>query len=149
MPSHSYYMGIARSVAEASKDPSTKVGCVLISPEGRLISSGYNGFVRGGRDDLMSFTRPLKYFLILHSEANAIMFAKEPLNNCIAYITHAPCSRCLAMLLQNGIKEVYYESASLCVRFEEVEKEAIRLLLAANNASILNLANGKNYLEEL
>src|SRR5699024_9380544 len=38
------YMGLAYLVASWSKDPSTKVGCILVDQKNRFISSGYNGF---------------------------------------------------------------------------------------------------------
>ena len=39
------FMRMAHEVASWSKDPSTKVGCVLVKDR-KIISMGYNGFPR-------------------------------------------------------------------------------------------------------
>jgi len=39
------YFRVAQSFAEMSKDPSTKVGCVLLAEESNhVLSAGFNGF---------------------------------------------------------------------------------------------------------
>jgi len=45
-----YFIEMAMLVAKKSKDPSTKVGCVLVGPENQVISTGFNGFPRGVRE---------------------------------------------------------------------------------------------------
>lgn len=37
-----YFINIAREVAKKSKDPSTKVGCVIVDENHRPVSFGYN-----------------------------------------------------------------------------------------------------------
>lgn len=43
------YLKLSQEVAQWSKDPSTKVGCVIIDDYGRPVSFGYNGFAKGVR----------------------------------------------------------------------------------------------------
>lgn len=43
-----YFLNIAKTVAERSKDPSTKVGAVIIDKHRRPVSFGYNGLIQGG-----------------------------------------------------------------------------------------------------
>ena len=43
---HRRFLRLAAEIAEFSKDPSTKVGCILVRDR-RIISTGYNGFPRG------------------------------------------------------------------------------------------------------
>ena len=38
------YMRIAREVSYWSKDPSSKIGAVIVSETGRILATGYNGF---------------------------------------------------------------------------------------------------------
>lgn len=42
-----YFIKMAMLVASKSKDPSTKVGCVIVGPDNEVRSTGFNGFPRG------------------------------------------------------------------------------------------------------
>lgn len=44
---NSYFIEMAMLVAKKSKDPSTKVGCVIVGPDNEIRSTGFNGFPRG------------------------------------------------------------------------------------------------------
>lgn len=99
-----YYMIQAFWVSRRSPDQSTKHGCVLVGPNHEPISTGYNGYPKGARDADMPTTRPDKYYVTLHSEENAILFAKSSLVGATAYITGEPCPNCWARLLQVGVK---------------------------------------------
>ena len=102
-------LGMARHVALLSKDPSTRVGAVILDPKRRLVSAGYNGFARGVPDNIRLLEdRAKKYKLILHAEKNAIMFATAPLDGCTMVVTHPCCSQCAALLVQAGIKHVMW-----------------------------------------
>lgn len=107
-----YFLGMAEYVSTASKDPSTKVGAVIVAPDRRVVSMGYNGLPRGVEDTEERLNnRDLKYQLIVHAERNALLFAREPLDGCTIFTTpFAPCSVCAGMIIQAGIKNVvsYY-----------------------------------------
>lgn len=45
-----YFIRMAMLIAMKSKDPSTKVGCVIIGPDNEIRSTGFNGFPRGVRE---------------------------------------------------------------------------------------------------
>jgi len=45
------FMEMAVLVASWSKDPSTKVGCVIADSDHAQLSEGFNGFPRGIADD--------------------------------------------------------------------------------------------------
>ena len=69
------YLDIAKSVSQWSKDPSTKVGAVLVR-DNRIVSVGYNGFPEGVDDSEERYNnRELKYDLVVHAEVNAIISA--------------------------------------------------------------------------
>ena len=106
------FIGLAQHISKWSKDPSTKVGCVVVGEDREIRSTGFNGFPRGIDDDedrLMD--REKKYPLICHAEENAIMHAARigvSLKDSTAYVTWPPCSRCARSLIQAGIKEIVY-----------------------------------------
>jgi dCMP deaminase len=109
------FIALARHIAEWSKDPSTKVGCVVVGPDREIRSTGFNGFPRGISDsnDRLD-NRELKYPLICHAEENAIMHAARigvALKDCVAYVTWPPCTRCARSLVQAGVQEVIYPDA--------------------------------------
>lgn len=142
-----YFIEIAKLIATKSKDPSTKVGAVIIDSANRIISTGYNGFVSGNNEKYMTFERPMKYHLTIHAEMNALLFAKQDLTDKIMYITHSPCSECLKHILQCHIKEVYY--LELYSKFSDEQKEAIKLLILSTDVKISNIYTQNTYLKDL
>lgn len=100
------FMEMAHKVATWSKDPSTKVGAYIA--KGNVpISHGFNGFPRGTSDDPELYAnRERKYRRVLHAEQNALAFAHCDLDGATIYITHAPCSRCVAQIIQSGITRI-------------------------------------------
>ncbi len=100
------FIGLAEHISGWSKDPSTRVGAV-ITKGNSVISIGYNGFPIGIKDDYRLDDRDLKLKLIIHAEINAIMFAKEPLNDCTIYVyPFMPCPKCTGPIIQSGISRV-------------------------------------------
>ena len=106
------FVELAKHISQWSKDPSTKVGCVVVGEDREIRSTGFNGFPRGISDDAERLiNREMKYPLICHAEENAIMHAARigvSLKGSTAYVTWPPCSRCARSLIQAGIKEVVY-----------------------------------------
>ena len=98
---------MARNAANWSKDPSTKVGAIIVDDDKRVISVGYNGFPKGVRDDERLDDRQEKYKIIVHAERNALLFANTNVKNCHIYTyPFLPCSVCAGMIIQAGIKRV-------------------------------------------
>lgn len=146
---HEYFINIAKEVAKKSKDPSSQVGCVIVTNDNRPVSFGYNGFVSGCDEGHMTFERPLKYNLIIHAEMNALLFSQKTLKDCKAYVTHAPCDNCLKHLMQAGITEIYYSDPGILKnRGTPEQKEAIRRLLTSKSMICQNI-NGTQYLDEI
>lgn len=101
------FLELANHIAGWSKDPSTKVGAVIVRPDKTIASVGYNGFPRGVRDYQDRYEdRSIKYPMVVHAEANAIVNAKEPLNGATLYCTLFPCSSCAGLIIQSGIEVV-------------------------------------------
>ena len=121
-----YYMGFAIHAAKKSKDP-TKVGAVLVGPDGEIRMTGYNGPPRGVQDRPDRFDRPRKYLFSSHAETNLIAFcAREGVRTggCTLYVTHHPCASCARSIIQAGIKEVYYGEGVTSMPADEFEAAA-------------------------
>lgn len=105
------FIELAEHIAGWSKDPSTKVGCVIVGPNREIRSTGFNGFPRGVSDDARLHEREHKYAIICHAEENAITHAARTgvrLQGCTAYVTWPPCTRCARSLIQSGVSVISY-----------------------------------------
>jgi len=102
------FLELARFVSCWSKDPSTKVGAVIVDDNRRIVSTGYNGLPQGVEDtDERLNNRELKYKLIVHGERNAIIFAERCIKGCTLYTwPFMPCASCAGLVIQSGIKRV-------------------------------------------
>ena len=109
-----YFMGMAVLSALRSKDPSTKVGAVIVSPDNKVISIGYNGMPRQIDEDQLSWNKgeglDSKYLYVCHAEFNAILNTQVggTLKGATLYVTLFPCNECAKAVIQTGIKEVVY-----------------------------------------
>lgn len=122
-----YFMGMARHVSSLSKDPATKVGCVIATPAKAVVSTGFNGIPMGVRDRTERMERPAKYLWTSHAEENAVALAARnghKLEGCVAYVTHHPCSRCARLLIQAGVKAVYIGDGTTAMPEDEFKVAA-------------------------
>lgn len=102
------YQDLAYEVSMWSKDPSTKCGAVIVRPDKTVCSLGYNGFPRGMKDDTEIYQdREQKYERVIHCEINAIMSARERLDDYTLFVyPFNCCPRCAVHVIQAGIKHV-------------------------------------------
>lgn len=102
------FINIAKEISTWSKDPSTKVGAVIVSPDRDIVATGYNGFPMGIVDNDDDYTdRDLKYKKIIHAEMNAIIRSKTNLAGHTLYVYPIQaCPNCAAAIIQSGIKKV-------------------------------------------
>lgn len=121
---HQYFMTITRQVAERSTCSRAKVGAVIVRDK-NILATGYNGAPAGmphcidvGCLIYQSRTPDGEIeencFRTIHAEINAIAQAAKngsSIKDASIYITHTPCIHCLKVLVNTGIKEIYYESA--------------------------------------
>lgn len=124
------FLRIAEEVRLWSKDPGTKVGCVLVN-ERRIISTGYNGFPQGICDDLERYVnREYKLSVTVHAEKNAILNAAKngtKVEKSTLYVTFPPCSQCASAVIQAGVTKV------VCPNPETAPERWRDNFLAANN----------------
>lgn len=101
------FLSLAGHIAGWSKDPSTKVGAVIVNDKRIIMGVGYNGFPRGVDDSPEAYAdRELKHRMVVHAEANAILNARGSVEGCTLYVTLPPCSECAKLLIQSGISKV-------------------------------------------
>lgn len=108
-------------VLEMSKDPSTKVGAVIVDPDGVQRSDGLNGFPRRIADTAERLNdRDMKLRLVVHAERNALLNAARigtSIKGCTLYLAArdantgtiwggCPCTACTIEVIQAGIAEV-------------------------------------------
>lgn len=105
------FMRIARDIATWSKDPSSKIGAVIVNDERRILATGYNGFPRGiaDSDDRLN-DREQKYAMIVHAELNALMnalYSGVSVKGATLYVYGLPiCSDCTKSVIQSGIARI-------------------------------------------
>lgn len=102
------FYDVAKLVSKWSKDPTTKVGAIIVRSR-RIIATGYNGIPSLIKDDSRVLEREWKLASTIHAEVNAILNAAK--NGCSVddstiYITMFPCSNCSAAIIQSGISRV-------------------------------------------
>ena len=102
------YLDLAQYIAQWSKDPSTKVGAVLIDVHGQPVSFGFNGLPMYIKDTPERYTdRETKYKMIIHAERNAMLFARRDLTAATLYTwPMMPCAACAGLIIQAGIDRV-------------------------------------------
>lgn len=110
-----YFMGVALLSAKRSKDPNTQVGACIVNTSKRIVGIGYNGLPFGCDDDKYPWTNDktgpyldTKYPYVVHAEPNAILNSTSNLENASLYVTLFPCNECAKLIIQSGIKHIYY-----------------------------------------
>lgn len=104
-----WFMKQVYLTAEKSKDPSTKIGAVLVRDK-HIISTGYNGFPIGVRDKKGRYAkRESKYDFVVHAESNSVLaaarFGISTLGTTL-YTQWTPCNECCKSIIQGGIKNI-------------------------------------------
>ena len=111
------YMNLASNLALRSHCVKQQVGAVL-AKDTRIVSLGYNGPPAGTHncDEEWPETgcardRKGSCYLALHAEANAILKvakSSQSTEGASLYVTYSPCKECSKLIIQSGIKNVFY-----------------------------------------
>lgn len=102
------YLDLAERIAQESYCKRLQVGAVIVK-DGNIISFGYNGTPSGTPNKCEENNVTFSY--VLHAESNAITKAcKSPISTegATMYLTHSCCVECAKLIIQSGIKKVYY-----------------------------------------
>lgn len=115
-----YFMSLASLAAQRSNCMKRRVGCVVVSHNHRVISTGYNGTPRGIRNCISGGCprcnkgagrgQSLATCLCIHAEENALLEAgRDRLREgAVLYCDTCPCLTCSIKIAQVGISEVVY-----------------------------------------
>lgn len=102
-----FFFGIAHAVSALSKDPERKVGAVIVTPDKRQLSFGYNGFPAEIEDlPALLADREFKLANMIHAEDNAMKQAPFVAQGCTMYVTRFPCFSCATKLRDVGIRKL-------------------------------------------
>lgn len=121
-----YFMEITKVVRTRSDCLTRSVGAILVNNNNRIIATGYNGAPKGIKNcneggcercflkdkGKIASGVDLDKCICVHAEENAIIqAANEGISTNLAscYTTTMPCIHCTKILIQAGIKKVYYE----------------------------------------
>lgn len=154
-----WFMKQAYLVAEKSKDPSTKIGTVIVK-DNHIISSGFNGFPIGVKDLPERYSnRELKYKFVVHSEANAVLSAARfgiSTSGTTIYTQAIPCHDCSKSLIQGGIRKIVVHSGwpnmshskwkeSMEISGIMLTESGVEIRYLEDTLNVLAYLNGKTY----
>lgn len=112
IPWNQYFMAQAVLLSLRSTCSRLDVGATIVRDK-RIIAGGYNGSVSGDVHCIDEGCHVVDGHCVrtIHAEMNAILqcakFGIQTQGSEI-YVTHFPCLPCMKMILQAGIKKIYY-----------------------------------------
>tara|TARA_B100000809_G_scaffold236768_1_gene256042 strand:- start:61 stop:570 length:510 start_codon:yes stop_codon:yes gene_type:complete len=139
---HEYFMTITAQVAQRSTCLRAKVGAVMVRDRS-ILATGYNGAPAGmphctdGGCLVYQSTTPTgdveeNCFRTIHAEINAIAQAARNgtrIDGADIYVTHTPCIHCFKVIVNSGIRRVFYARAyKLETIAELMERTSIELI---------------------
>ncbi len=129
-------MNITALVAQRSTCTRRAVGAIIVKDK-RILSTGYNGAPTGIRHCLevgclresLGVPSGERHELCrgIHAEQNAIIQAAYhgvSVKDAVLYCTNQPCAICAKMIINAGIKTIYYQSGYTDALAEEMLAEA-------------------------
>ena len=118
---HEYFVAITKQVATRSTCLRRKVGAILVKDK-RILTTGYNGAPQGVRNCLevgicmreeLGVPSGERHEICkgLHAEQNALLQAAYHgvnIRDSVIYCTTQPCIMCSKMIINSGIRKIYY-----------------------------------------
>lgn len=111
------FADMAKLVATRTTCARRAVGCVLVSEQGHVMSTGYNGVARGTTHcrsgiPCSGATAPSGQSLdscrAIHAEQNALLQCNDVEDIYTAYITASPCVTCVKLLMNTGCQRIVF-----------------------------------------
>lgn len=129
-----YLITVAKAVAQRSKCR-RKVGCVLADKQGRILSTGYNGYPAGMKNcNNSTCTNPaggVGTCQALHAEINALIYARNPEDIYYVAVTRLPCINCAMALLNTPGKILIYDEKSSYIGVQSYLEKKFELIQLA------------------
>jgi dCMP deaminase len=109
-----YFRTLAHTIKLKSKDERTQIGAVIVGKDKEIVSTGYNSFPRGLKDNHKERQkRPEKYYWFEHAERNAIYNAARigvSTKGTTMYLSCGiPCADCARGIINAGITRIFCE----------------------------------------
>ena len=108
---NTYFLRLAYLTATRATCDRKHVGAVIVSPEHRVVSMGYNG-AAAGMDDCDTIGHELvegHCVRTLHAESNAIDYAGRVCAGATLFTTVVPCYDCAKRIVNAQIVQVVYD----------------------------------------
>ena len=120
-------LNVAEQIKERATCKKAKVGAVLINDEKAIISTGYNGAPKKGKECLEVGCLIVDNHCVrtTHAEINAITQAASqgsPTRNSTMYTTITPCFTCIKTMINAGVKRVVFRNDYDNKLIQEVEE---------------------------
>lgn len=148
---HDFYLELTKQIATRSTCIKRKVGAIIVSDK-RILSTGYNG--APSRIEHCTETTCLRKnvnsgeqldnCVATHAEANAIANAARhgvSIKDASLYCTTKPCLPCYKLLINAGIKKIYYIE-------DYSTNDVYKFLLHTSNLTMISQAELKKLSEE-
>lgn len=125
---HEYFMNIAKQVATRSTCGRKNVGAVIVRDK-TILSTGYNGSLRGAPhcEEVGHDLENDHCIRTVHAEANAVAQAAKHgvmIDNAEVYVTASPCLTCFKLVVNAGIKVVYFQEFYRDERITEYARQS-------------------------
>lgn len=106
-----YMMRLAYLAATRATCDRKHVGALIVSPDHRVIATGYNGAPAGVEscDEVGHQMVENHCVRTLHAESNALDFAGRFAQGCALYVTVTPCWDCAKRIVNASINRVVYD----------------------------------------
>lgn len=109
-----YFLAMSVLASSRGTCKRRKVGCILVSSDNQVLSTGYNGVPSGFKHCIDHPCEGAKYpsgegldkCEAIHAEMNAVINCKDIKQIHTAYCTDSPCIHCVKVLLNTSCKRI-------------------------------------------
>ncbi len=130
-----YFLNIVNDLKSRSTCTRRQFGAIIVNDKKEIISSGYNGVVRGAphcedigcvKDD-MEIESGMGHGICpaVHAEQNALIQAGRTAEGGTMYLNGFPCKICARLIVNSGIKRIVMSG-------DYSDEEGLKILKAAN-----------------
>lgn len=119
-----YELQFCRDLAKSSKDPSSKIGAMVLDCKGNIVGKAWNRFPAGIKEDARMSNRDEKYALIVHAEIGALLQAGSRSKGGTIYVyafKGFPCPECTKHIIAAGIKKIVITGPELPKRWKSTQ----------------------------
>lgn len=146
-----HWLALCAKKGHESPDPRTKIGCLIVAPDGSIRCAACNDYPRGILQGGERTEVPLKYIWFEHAERNAIYEAARrglSTEGCTMFVELTPCVECARAIIQAGIARVVINQDRNAeyhgARYSEEHPAAMAMLAEACSARKERLLNSLN-----